>query len=165
MSQIDKTMKNTENINEEIKGIAPIFSRIEKPISDSPNAAYFEQLQKNIWSEINQTVPAIQKESWLDNLRQKMEWIFMPKYALSIAVVFSFLLLAINYFSFQNTNNTQMLASLSTTEIQSFLAENIDEFDEQILIQENQATPSLDKNVSEEQIRNYLENDYSTELL
>lgn len=158
-------MKNTENINEELKAISSLFASIEKPTSVSPNAAYFGQLQKNVWGEINQATPIAQQENWLDSLRQKLEWIFMPKYALSMAVAFSFLLLAINYFSFQNTKDKVMLASLSNTEIQSFLADNIDEFDEQILMQEKIEFPFLDEKVSSEQINKYLENDYSTELL
>lgn len=158
-------MKNKDNINEELKTISPLFSRLEKPASESPNSAYFEQLQKKVWGEINQAAPIAQQENWLESLRQKLAWIFIPKYALSMAVVFSFLLFVINYFSFQNTKEMATLASLSDIEIQSFLADNIDEFDEQILIQENVETPSLDENVSAEQINTYIENDYSTELL
>ena len=90
-------MKNTENINEELKAISSLFASIEKPTSVSPNAAYFGQLQKNVWGEINQATPIAQQENWLDSLRQKLEWIFMPKYALSMAVAFSFLLLVLHF--------------------------------------------------------------------
>jgi hypothetical protein len=158
-------MKNTENIKEELKGISPLFSTIEKPVGDAPNAVYFEQLQKNILSEINHKDTVAQKESSVTNLLQIVEGLFIPKYALSFAVIFSFLVLSINYFSFQNTQNSATLSSLSDNEIQLFLAENIDEFEEQMLLDENAPTTILDKNISAEQIEQYLENDFTTELL
>ena len=158
-------MKNLENINEELKGISPLLSSIEKPTVETPNALYFEQMQQRVWGEINQPTSAIQKENWLDNLLQKIEGLFIPKYALSYAVVLSFLVLSISYFMVQKPTNEATLSSLTDTEIQTYLAENIDEFEEQTLMQENAQTPSLEKSVSAEQINNYLENDFTTELL
>lgn len=142
------------NINQELKTIAPILSKIKKPIHHNVPDGYFDQLEDQIMSQINILnhdktklhVPEGYFETVEDQIlnivtdqRTKVIPIFKkPFFRIVIAASVVFMLAFISYQLFQKDADTHQdtFVDLQADEIEYFqyLHQNVDDLDINMLI-------------------------------
>lgn len=126
-----------EEKQRELQPIAPLLASVQKQDTTMVSDAFFAQMQANTWKQIQAntttTKQVADKSSTLDRL---LDLLFKPSFAMSFAVGCALVFCGTLFFSNTLSQNSTAIASaqqLSNSEIQAYIAENNDEFDESLL--------------------------------
>ena len=154
-------MKNKDEIRDELKNLSPfLWEQKGKPEGFDVPGDYFKSLPDDIFAKLNEHPQTMveEKENWLDQLLQSLQYFFQPKYALAYATV-ALLLIAGFYFSNDTTadGNHPIAASELLTEmpdeiLDTYISENIDDFDETILAE--QLVDNIERPLNDLEIEN-----------
>ncbi len=154
-------MKNNKDIQDELKGIAPLLSNMDKNEEgyQVPHL-YFETLQNKVMNKIAEQ-PA--QESVLNRF---LKSILQAKYALAIAGVLALLMVGTFVINPENTNNTASLASISTEELAAYLDDNIDDMELDVLLENTETTLDFSDgmNFDLDEMEDYIDNEFFDEL-
>lgn len=155
-------MKNSPHIQDELKDIAPLLSEIDKSQEgfNVPHL-YFETFQDKVMNRLaEQPEPESRFSRFFKTLLQ-------PRYAMALGSVLILLLATTMFLRPVEEQNTDILASISTEELSSYLNENIDDFDLDLLMEDN-ATSTLDfsdgMDFDLNELEEYIDNDFIDQL-
>ncbi len=104
--------------------------------------------------------PTVAKPHFLELVREWIESLLQPRYALGFATA---LVIAVAGWWFVNNRNSPLpieaeMAQLSHEEIHQYITENIDDFDEELILKNQElADTEGDINISDDDIQKYLE--------
>ena len=151
--------KNKKEIQEELEALAPSFSKMEKEEVFQVPENYFNDLPNQILEELNLTkeeVKVEEKSSWWTALMDQVMILLQPRIAIGLA---TFLLLGASFFYLQNQNseNVLPLAELTATEAESYILENIDEFEDELLYEMALEIDRTPNDLESQELNNYLE--------
>lgn len=141
-------MKEKENIQKELEQLAPLLAKHKsKPNPFKMPSGYFDILETQVLEQVSSETP----KSSTTKIRSLSFWLTNAAAVILLAIGVSFLLQP-------TTNSDNLLADISAEEIDRYISDNLDEFDEELLFEEN-TTESEIKNTdfSEEEINLYLE--------
>lgn len=157
-------MKRKKEIQEELKGLSPFLSKMkEKEEAMDVPTGYFDQLPEAIFRRLNLEEPVAEPQiSWLDQLIGQIRWLFQARPALALASIAILIAIGITFLrTDQPINTEQLLADMSTEEINTYIADNIDEFDMDLLIEVQNNDPNWEidpfSDLEEEELNEYLE--------
>lgn len=157
-----------EEVLAELKNIAPVLSSLEKTQTQVVPARFFEGFPDKVFATIQMREKQSKKRAQLTLWEQVEMWVekflFTPRYTMALATVISAVVLSGIYFSSTTeTQNNQQLAlatqSLSKDDIETYMLEYSDEFEEAQL--ENQVVENnadvTENPISAEDVRAYFE--------
>jgi len=123
-------MKKNKNIQKELQELAPTLSKMKKDNPFKVPVDYFIELPQDIRKH---TVEKKDSSGFLDQILQLLK---QHRYAVSFSMIS--ILVLFGFLVFQQGNNSVDQLSLdnfSQQEINEFVANNIDEFDEDMILQ------------------------------
>jgi hypothetical protein len=147
-------MENKDEIRKELEELSPFLSKMkkEKEGFEVPTN-YFKQLPDLIMDRIQEeeapsysTAPTT---NWLDQIIERIQLLLQPQYAMALASV-AILIVASIFFFGQNDDlaNATTLAEVSDDEISSYVMNNVEEFEMDLLME------VMDEEVLEEELEN-----------
>ena len=157
--------KLKKEIQEELEQLAPSLAKLKKEEHFEVPENYFQQLPDQILSQIdfgkNESVaPAAPVRSWVDDIVEKISFLFQPRVAIAFAAL---LLLLVSVFLI-NRNDTpgesgNLLASISEAEMEEYLEANLNEFEEESLydLVDEVASNDFTEDLNEEDLENLME--------
>lgn len=133
-------MDDSKNIKEELKEFAPDLLKINKKEGFEVPPRYFEKLTDEVMYQIKKEKEVIQMEqtSWITNLVNHIQNLMQPRLAIGL-VTAVLLLISIQFFNSDTEIEGTMAASsldiqsISDEEFDSYLADNILDFEEELL--------------------------------
>jgi len=159
-------MKNAKKeIEEELEKLAPSLSKLKKEEHFEVPKDYFQQLPDQIFKQLDlgknhSAVEVAPRRSWLDDLTERLSFLFQPRVGIAFGAVL--ILLASIFLLNQNTAEVGVdspnIASLTTDEMEQYLSDNIDEFEEETFydLADEIAIVELEE-VNEEELDDYLD--------
>jgi hypothetical protein len=122
----------------ELRPVAPLLAALEKKKTEVVSDVFFAQMQAKTWKQIqsqstNAKKQVSEKANALDRL---LDLLFKPSFAMGFAAFCALIFCGTFFLSNNSTQENTTIASaqqLTNSEIQSYIAENNDEFDEAIL--------------------------------
>ncbi len=154
-------MKNIKKeIQEELKNLAPSLSKMEKKEGFQIPENYFNELPDQIMSQLDFSKTSLKKErvSWIEILSEKITVFFQPRIAIGFSM--AMLMICSIYFLTKNTTTTSSaFAELSIAEMENYIEENIEDFDEEILFEfvaENEMNSLGKLEVEDEDLDEYM---------
>lgn len=159
--------KNKKEIQEELKSLAPSLAKLKKEeVLDVPEN-YFNQLPDQILSQIDfsknntftEAIEVEKSENWLNALIGKLELFFQPKIRVGFGMVM-LLLVSVYFFVEKNQIPEDNIAGLTEEEVEAYVLENIDDFEEEMLFEfaaETSDNGLQEIEIGEEELENYLE--------
>ena len=130
-------MENQDDIKKELEQLSPLLRGLkEKGTGFSVPENYFQQLPDQI---LEQLKPSTQERVtarpiWLENFQQFMLSLFQPRFALALASVL-ILVVAIIFINPGSNEEVAMSIDLTEEEISAYIADNIEEFNIDMLIE------------------------------
>lgn len=131
-------MENFDNINDELKEIAPNLSKLSKDEVFETPVNYFNDLQAEVLAKVNQEISNKQEDtktvSLIDHVWNGLALLFQPKVGISLAG-FGLLFFAayqVLTISTGDNNDNNMLAEVSSDQIEAYIYANIDEFEDEL---------------------------------
>lgn len=153
-------MKNKKEIKEELEALAPSFSKMKKEEAFRVPENYFNDLPNQILEELNlerKEVSVGTKTSWWASMMENISMLFQPRLAVGFATLL-LLVASVFYFKIQGSDEALPLAELTTMEAESYLLENIDEFEDELLYDlASQTEPLLIEESEDQELNHYLE--------
>ena len=155
-------MKRRKNeIREELENLSPFLSKMkeEKEGFEIPRN-YFKSLPNRVFEKLgNEPSPlAISEKSSLGFWSNPFQFILKPRYALAFATLS--LLVTAGIFWTNNSTETAPLADLTSEEIQTYISNNIYEFDEALFLESDlgfENFESLENAESDEFLNNIID--------
>ncbi len=167
-------MDRKDDLQEELNKASPFLADLRKK-GDGFTAPknYFKTLPDEVLKRIGKDAlraktPVRQKRNWLDEIIAGIQFLLQPRYAVAVASVL--LLIVAFIFLFQQPNepqpfaiNTKMVAieDISFDEMNTYVAENIDDFEEDLLVQDGFSVGEMGSisnfHVEDREIENYLD--------
>ncbi|MEM0992535.1 MAG: hypothetical protein AAF847_10325 [Bacteroidota bacterium] len=150
-------MSKEKEIRKELRAIAPELLKIKASGFELPDD-YFQQLPDQLFERIK-TVEASSRNvtkpvSKLDVLIHRMQWLLQPQYALA---ALSIVLLIVSVFYLQppasKATATSASLALEQEEIAQYVEENIEDFEETLLV----SSVALDKTTNWEELLEEIE--------
>jgi len=130
-------MKSKKEIQDELEKLSPHLAKLKKTDPFKVPDDYFAQMSSEVFEKVQEAnkVPAPEPSlSFFDRLAAGIKTLFQPRYAVGFGMV-ALLLIAVFVFNKGEVNTDSMLlADLQVTDAQQYLADNIDEFDESLLL-------------------------------
>lgn len=136
-------MDRKKEIKDELENLSPFLAEMKKKNSYKVPENYFAELSANVWEEVQkekvstQPTPVATTPNWMEQVMQSIAVLFQPRMALSLASV-AVLLVAGIFWMNNNPIEVQTVAEgdgLTIEETTNYLAENIDDFDTDLLMQ------------------------------
>jgi len=153
-------MKNKKEIQEELEALAPSFSKMKKEEGFQVPENYFNNLPDQILEELNlnkEEVIVGEESSWWTPIAESLMMLFQPRMAIALATLL-LLVASVFYFKNQGTSEALPIAELTSIDAESYVLENIDEFEDELLYDLVLQTESLTTEDTEHQeLNNYLE--------
>jgi hypothetical protein len=167
-----------EEFEEELKGLSPFLHNLKKDSKKEDvfkvPQNYFDTLADTIIEKAQaqekqsyplskkaiQQAPSVAKPHFLEQVREWIESLLQPRYALGFATA---LVIVVAGWWFVNYRNSPLpvdseTAQLSHEEIHQYITENIDDFDEELILKNQElADTEGDINISDDDIQKYLE--------
>jgi len=125
-------MKEINKIQEELKELAPGFSRLEKKNPFEIPHNYFQEMQEEVMSKIHTPVEPAKDWFW-EKIGNQIAWLFKPKPALALATLSGAILLFINIGDSSNQSEP-FFEGLATETIEAYIEENIEDFEDTDLL-------------------------------
>ena len=150
-------MKTNKDIEKELEGLAPNFSKLKKENPFGKPHNYFDEMQAAVFDQITeQPRPSV----WTV-LMEKVNQLFSPQLAMAIAGVA--IVIAAFFFLSKEDNSMDQLVSADTSMIEAYIAANIEEFDSELLIDlalEEDIDFSTPENISQDELLDELMEDF-----
>jgi hypothetical protein len=163
-------IRETEK-QKELQPIAPLLASLQKQETANVSDTFFAQMQANTWKQIqNQSTSAkkqvSEQSSVLDRL---LDLLFRPSFAMGFAAFCALIFCGTFFLSNNSTQNYAAIASaqqLTNSEIQSYIAENNDEFDESLLTNGiSDKTILENSSLNEEELNAYYNSELNNEKI
>ncbi len=122
----------------ELQPIAPLLASLEKNKESVVSDAFFAQMQAKTWKQIQSQSSTTKKQvsEKTNALDRLLELLFRPSFAMGFAAFCALIFCGTFVLSNNSTQENTIIASaqqLTNSEIQAYIAENNDDFDEAIL--------------------------------
>lgn len=150
-----------KEIQEELEQLAPSLSKLKKEKGYEIPQDYFNKLPDQILKQLDfpSNSTEVEAASWKDLLLEKIAVFFQPKLAMGFAMATLFLF-SIYFLSKNTTPTTTPFAQVSLDEIENYVNDNIDDFDDEILFEfvaelEENSFDNLD--IQEEDLEEYMD--------
>ncbi len=133
-------MDRKKEIKEELEKISPFLADLKKEQNFKVPTNYFNDLEEDLWKQVRPQptteTTVVPKKNWLEQIELALASLFQPRLALSLASLL-LMLTAGWYFMQQPTDVSGSLADNlpSLEEASDYLAEHIDDFDADLLMQ------------------------------
>ena len=152
-------MKNKKEIQEELEALSPSFSKMKKEDVFKVPANYFDNLPNQIFAELDldkEEIIVEQQPSWWNAVMDNVMQLLQPRIAIGFATL---LLLIASVFYFKNAETVvaPLLAELTTEEVEAYVLENIDDFEEELFYEIAAETESLNYDSDQQEFDSYLE--------
>lgn len=138
-------MKRPDELRKELEDLSPRLLKLkEQGEGFNIPANYFQRLQKEVLEKVQATenVPTstpVPPSSWLDQLKEQMQFLLHPRWALSLASVALLITLGITWLYQQNQVTTGRvgteLAKLDQQTLDAYIQDNLHEFDTETLME------------------------------
>jgi len=136
-------MDRKKEIEKELEDLSPFLAEMKKKESFKVPENYFAELSANVWEEVQkekvqtETTPVTTGPNWMEQMMQSVALLFQPRMALRLASVAVLLVAGILWMNNQTEGSTLADAEEGPTieEAANYLAENIDDFDTDLLMQ------------------------------
>jgi hypothetical protein len=138
-------MKRPDELRKELEDLSPRLLKLkEQGEGFNIPANYFQRLQKEVLEKVQATenVPTstpVPPSSWLDQLKEQMQFLLQPRWALSLASVALLITLGITWLYQQNQVTTgrvgSELAKLDQQTLDAYIQDNLHEFDTETLME------------------------------
>jgi len=153
-------MKNKKEIQEELESLAPSFSKMKKEEGFQVPENYFNNLPDQILEELDlnkEEVSVGEQSSWWTPIAESLMMLFQPRMAIAFATLL-LLVASVFYFKNQDSNEALQFAELTSIEAETYVLENIDEFEDELLYDLVLQTESLTiEDTENQELNNYLE--------
>ncbi len=132
-------MKPKKEIKEELEKLSPFLADLDKEKNFQVPTNYFNELQEDLWKQVRPAPaqkPVVEQSAWWSPIESALLALFQPRMALSFASLL--LLLTAGWFIMQQPTDTvpEVADNLPTVEeAADYLAEHIDDFDTELLMQ------------------------------
>lgn len=152
-----------ENIQKELEELSPLLLKLkERGAGFSLPPDYFRQLQNEVLEKV-QANPGASAVSWLDQLKNKLQYLFQPGWALSFASIAVLLILGALWL-FQNravesTSISTEIAKLDRDSVKNYIQANLYQFETETLVEfasNQESQPGFD-DLSPEELDQYLD--------
>lgn len=130
-------MDRHEEIQDELKGLSSRLANMEKQERFTVPVNYFESLTDKVLEQVKtETIvePVPKQVSWLDQFVASIAALFQPQFAVAFASV-ALLIIAGLYLYPKNTTTATTEFALTVDEAKYYLAENIEDFDDELLLE------------------------------
>ncbi|MBL7799219.1 MAG: hypothetical protein JNL95_00720 [Chitinophagales bacterium] len=122
----------------ELQPIAPLLASLEKNKEAVVSDTFFAQMQAKTWKQIQSQSSTTKKQvsKKTNALDRLLDLLFRPSFAMGFAAFCALVFCGTLFLSNNSTQDYTTIASaqqLTNSEIQAYIAENNDEFDESIL--------------------------------
>ena len=155
-----------EEINDELRQIAPFLADLKKQDPFKTPKFYFDTLVDSVLQkgqpESNKILPTQYNER-KNLLSQLGEWIsalMQPRWVMAMASVAILTVGSWFYLKKQDVRPAQQLTEVTTDDIHQYIKDNIDDFEEDLLVENDILTSDTEgdilKNISDEDIEQYL---------
>ncbi|HOY18963.1 MAG TPA: hypothetical protein PLC89_16785 [Haliscomenobacter sp.] len=139
-------MKRPDELRKELEDLSPRLLKLkEQGEGFNIPANYFQRLQKEVLEKVQATenvptsTPVPPGPSWLDQLKEQMQFLLQPRWALSLASVALLITLGITWLYQQNQVTTGRvgteLAKLDQQTLDAYIQDNLHEFDTETLME------------------------------
>lgn len=166
-------MEKEKNIQEELEVLSPLLAKMKKeqPTTGfSVPPAYFKNLadeliqQQEELQKVDREQKAVSSVMWWERLLNQVAEVFQPKLAMVFTIML--LLLAGTWFFNMNSNDKLQVNSEPTLEeLENYVAANLDEFSEDLLLEYEIGMPVLDLDIEDENLDLLLEDIEIEDLL
>ncbi len=155
-------MNRHEEIQKELKELSSRLADTEKQEGFTVPVNYFESLADKVLEQVkNETVaepaPKPKQVSWFDQLAESIVSLFQPQFAVAFASLALLLVAGVYLYPKSTTTNTEL--ALTVDEAEYYLAENLDDFDDELLLEiglDEGDDLYLDSELESEYIEEYL---------
>ena len=148
-------MSESENLKDEIKEFAPELLRMEKREGYEVPPRYFDRLGDEVMHRMRMEEETAKEKntSWLTTLSIALQNLFQPRYAMGMAAV-ALLVIGIQQFGPGTTNEEANLtfASLTDAEFDSYLSDNILDFEDELLDELAADMSFIPENIGDEEL-------------
>lgn len=162
-----------EEKQNELLPIAPVLANLQKQAAPRVSEDFFAQMQTNTWKQIQAKTTnkrtVADTSSALDRL---LDLLFKPSFALGFAVCCALVFCSTVFLSNDNTLSSTTIASaqqLSNSEIQAYIADNNDEFDESLLTKDLESIDNKsileNSSLNEEELNAYYNSELNNEKI
>lgn len=155
-------MTDKNKIKEELKEISPFLASLKKESSFNIPKDYFKELPDEILKQVQEDTSkySVKFPSLFEQFIQQLQWLISPPRLAGLATV----VLLVGGFIFMRNQDTYSHTSeiaVSEDEINSYIAANIEDFEEDLLLEftEDNDLSNLFQNIEEEDLDKYLENE------
>jgi hypothetical protein len=155
-----------EDIKKELNDLSPFLSELKKKDPFNTPKFYFDTLADKVLEKAKgETITPPQLERYYSLSERINNWlssILQPRFAVAFATITLLLVAGWFFITQQKKGTTQAMADISTDEIHRYITENIDEFDEDLIIKtgavavETEGGQLHQTDMSDEDIENYL---------
>lgn len=150
-------MENKDELRDELKNLSVfLWEQKNKPEGFEVPKDYFKSLPDEVFAKLNERPKTAveEKENWFGQLIKSLQYLFQPKYAFAYATVA--LLLVAGFYFLNNPSEPQIqqiaLSDISDETLETYISENIDDFDEAILAE--QLADNIERPFNELEIEN-----------
>lgn len=130
-------MKSKKEIQDELEKLSPHLAKLKKTDPFKVPDDYFAQMSSEVFEKIqaaNEVPTAVPSISFADRIATGFRALFQPRYAVGFGMV-ALLLISVFVFNKGEVNTSSMnFADLEVEEAQQYLADNIEDFDESLLL-------------------------------
>ncbi|MFT4663693.1 MAG: hypothetical protein ACI8YQ_000168 [Polaribacter sp.] len=148
-------MSDSQNRKDELKEFAPDLLRMEKREGYEVPPRYFDRLGEEVIHRMRMEEETTKEKniSWLTTLGTALQNTFQPRYAMGMAAVV-LLLIGIQQFGPGTTNEEANLtfASLTDAEFDSYLSDNILDFEDELLDELAADMSFIPENIGDEEL-------------
>ncbi|MFK7810046.1 MAG: hypothetical protein AB8F74_19730 [Saprospiraceae bacterium] len=155
-------MSDLKNLKDELEEFSPELLRMKKENGFQVPPRYFDKLGDDIMRSIRLEEQATvkEKESWFAPVIIFFQTLMQPRYAVGFAAV-ALLLIGIQQFgNFETTSNdlaTASIETLSDDAINSYLSDNILEFEEELLEELAVDMSFIPETIGDEELNEFLD--------
>lgn len=165
-------MRERKHIEEELREIAPLLADLKKENNFQVPEGYFEELNQAILFQTveqeEQVVPQyVPKTNWLNDSINKtvvaIQSLWQPQYAMAFGVIALVLVAGWSIWS------PSTAPELTAMELEEYIEENIDQFDETLLVElasaeDLEISPIEDLNLESQDLENYIDENIIDDL-
>ena len=131
-------MSNAKEIQKELSELSPLLAERKKKNPYRVPTDYFVKLEEDVMTQIQplREVDSEQKQSIFTPFIHLAEQLFAPKYRWQLAGLVT-MILGVTLFWFNQNNlspSTDIMANITVEEVNDYIVDNMDEFDEDLLV-------------------------------
>jgi hypothetical protein len=154
-------MSDIKNIKDELNEFAPDLLRMDKQESYQVPPRYFDRLGDEVLQRIKAEEAQAKQQvssSWWESLVSALQNLLQPKLAIGLAAI-ALLFIGIQQFmpGSENAEEVSAFASLTDAEFENYLAENIADFEDELLEGLVSELDYIPETIGDEELDNYFQ--------